>query len=134
MIGLSMFFASQDNPALPSVSLEQVMVITQYVLMMNGLSNELDWAMAFVVRAIASANRLYKIIFDVDRGEFMEGNQILDDKPTIVEFDNVSFHYKGSNNDVLRNLSFTIKENETFAIVGGPGSGKSTLTKLIQRM
>jgi ABC-type multidrug transport system fused ATPase/permease subunit len=46
----------------------------------------------------------------------------------------VNFSYPSSNQLILNDISFEIKENETLAIVGGPGSGKSTLTKLIQRL
>lgn len=49
-----------------------------------------------------------------------------------IVFDHVSFRY----NDelVLDDLSFTIKEGETFAILGGTGSGKSTITYLLNRL
>ncbi|TFG18057.1 MAG: ABC transporter ATP-binding protein [Promethearchaeota archaeon] len=134
LIGLSLFFASQDNPALPSVTLENVMVISGFVLMMIGHSEELDWAMSFIVRAKASADRLFEIIYAEDKGEFLEGSNFLDEIPATLEFKNVSFHYDNSEQNVLEEVSFLIRENETFAIVGGPGSGKTTLTKLIQRL
>jgi ABC-type multidrug transport system fused ATPase/permease subunit len=49
-----------------------------------------------------------------------------------IEYKNVSFSY---NNDVevIKNMSFTIKKGETFAIVGVSGSGKSTLIDLLPR-
>jgi ATP-binding cassette, subfamily B, bacterial len=134
LIGLSLFFASQNNSSLPSVSLSEVMVISGYVLMMVGHSEELDWAMSFIVRAKASADRLYRIIFDKDKGDIQEGNKSFENISTTIEFRNVSFQYEGSDKYVLKNVSFSIRENETFAIVGGPGSGKSTLAKLIQRL
>lgn len=49
-----------------------------------------------------------------------------------IVFDNVSFGYQDGK--VLENLSFTIKEGETFAILGGTGSGKSTITYLLTRL
>ncbi len=65
---------------------------------------------------------------------FYEGSNFLDEIPATLEFKNVSFHYDNSEQNVLEEVSFLIRENETFAIVGGPGSGKTTLTKLIQRL
>lgn len=49
-----------------------------------------------------------------------------------IVFDNVCFGY--DEGDVLKNLSFTVKEGETFAILGGTGSGKSTITYLLGRL
>lgn len=49
-----------------------------------------------------------------------------------VVFDNVSFAYHDAG--VLNNISFTAKPGETIAIVGQTGSGKSTLTRLINRI
>ena len=52
-----------------------------------------------------------------------------------VVFDDVSFRYRrtGSGEDVLRHISFTAEPGETVAIVGGTGSGKSSLVNLIPR-
>jgi ATP-binding cassette subfamily B protein len=50
-----------------------------------------------------------------------------------VEFKNVLFRYAGSENPVLDNISFTSSAGETTAIIGGTGSGKSTIINLIPR-
>lgn len=49
-----------------------------------------------------------------------------------IVFDHVSFCYETQ--PVLRDLSFTIRKGETFAILGGTGSGKSTLVQLLARL
>jgi subfamily B ATP-binding cassette protein HlyB/CyaB len=51
-----------------------------------------------------------------------------------VEFRNVSFRYRPEGRDVLKNLSFSVKPGEVIGIVGRSGSGKSTVTRLIQRL
>jgi ATP-binding cassette subfamily B multidrug efflux pump len=48
-------------------------------------------------------------------------------------FDRVSFRYPGTTRDVLRDVSFTARRGETIALVGPPGSGKSSLVHLIPR-
>ncbi|MGV8827141.1 MAG: ABC transporter ATP-binding protein [Breznakibacter sp.] len=48
-----------------------------------------------------------------------------------IELRNVSFKYPGTNRSVLSNLSLTIQQGETIAIVGANGSGKTTLVKLL---
>ena len=60
-------------------------------------------------------------IFEVENGE--------------IEFNNVSFSYsKDSENNSLENINFKIKSGETIGIIGGTGSGKSTLVQLIPRL
>ncbi len=50
-----------------------------------------------------------------------------------VVFDGVSFSYPGSSENALNNISFSAKRGETIGIIGGTGSGKSTLISLIAR-
>jgi ATP-binding cassette subfamily B protein len=50
-----------------------------------------------------------------------------------LTFDHVSFRYPGTTHDVLKDVSFTARRGETIALVGPPGSGKSTLVHLIPR-
>lgn len=51
-----------------------------------------------------------------------------------IKFENVSFKYPGTDNEVLKEISFEVKSGQTVAIVGTTGSGKTTLTKLISRL
>ncbi|OGO57233.1 MAG: multidrug ABC transporter ATP-binding protein [Chloroflexi bacterium RBG_16_72_14] len=51
-----------------------------------------------------------------------------------VEFRDVEFRYPGAEEPVLRGISFTANPGETTAIVGGTGSGKSTLVNLVPRL
>ena len=50
-----------------------------------------------------------------------------------IEFRNVSFRYPGSDQDVLRDVSFAVGARESAAIVGENGAGKTTLIKLLAR-
>ena len=49
-------------------------------------------------------------------------------------FNHVSFRYPGADNDIIEDISFSMKQGETLAIVGETGSGKSTLVNLIARL
>ncbi|MFN8513181.1 MAG: ABC transporter ATP-binding protein [Chloroflexia bacterium] len=51
-----------------------------------------------------------------------------------IEFRNVSYHYPGRDEPVLKNVSFTIAPGETIALVGRNGAGKTTIVKLLTRL
>lgn len=50
-----------------------------------------------------------------------------------VEFRNVTFRYESAEEDVLHDISFTAQKGQTTAIIGGTGSGKSTIAGLLMR-
>ncbi|MGV9199671.1 MAG: ABC transporter ATP-binding protein [Promethearchaeia archaeon] len=83
--------------------------------------------------SLSSADRLIAIMTQTtDIDENKEGvEKIIQGK---IEFKNVTFAYPGGDKEVLRDLSFTIQPNQTVAIVGTTGSGKTTLTKLLSNL
>lgn len=54
-------------------------------------------------------------------------------RPVRIEFRNVTFTYPGADRPALANLSFTLEPNETVALIGKSGSGKTTVTNLLLR-
>ncbi len=50
-----------------------------------------------------------------------------------LEFKNVSFKYEGADKNAIENISFTINEGETLALVGASGGGKTTIARLAAR-
>jgi ABC-type multidrug transport system fused ATPase/permease subunit len=54
-------------------------------------------------------------------------------KPVRIEFRNVTFTYPGADRPALANVSFTLEPNETVALIGKSGSGKTTVTNLLLR-
>ncbi len=61
-----------------------------------------------------------------------EGTRLSDNINGNIQFENVTFAYV-EDNDILKNLSFEIKEGETLAIVGSTGSGKTTIINILNR-
>ncbi len=91
--------------------------------------------MMMVPRAAASAERIRAVLGAVP--EIAEPSRALDAPlPRIgrIELRDVEFHYPGAEDSVLRRVSFTLEPGTTTAIVGGTGSGKSTLVNLLPRL
>ncbi|TAH72758.1 MAG: ABC transporter ATP-binding protein [Anaerolineaceae bacterium] len=84
-------------------------------------------------KASASAGRINKVFETVSTvTEKVEGMPPNNDVP-LVSVDKVSFAYPGSDEYTLNDISFDINEGEIIGIIGGTGSGKSTLINLLPR-
>lgn len=80
---------------------------------------------------LASAGRILETINTETHLDENTGGHLGEIKGEVI-FENVSFAYEDGN-PVLANLNFTVKPGQTIAIVGQTGSGKSTLTQLVNR-
>ncbi len=60
-----------------------------------------------------------------------EGTEVVEGRPASIELDKVSFKYPGIEREAITDVTLTVKQGETIAIVGENGAGKSTLAKLI---
>ena len=93
-------------------------------------------AMVFVMitMAKASAERVAEIL-DEQPDLHNPANPIHEVKDGAIEFDDVSFSYKGDERKLaLKNVNLHIKAGQTVGILGGTGSAKSTLVQLIPRL
>ena len=87
-----------------------------------------------VTRAAACAGRIRKVL-DIKPGmEFprksMKGGETSE---TAVRFDGVCLRYAGAGEESLSDISFVVKKGETVGVIGGTGSGKTSLVNLIPR-
>ncbi|PSM51272.1 type I secretion system ABC transporter, HlyB family [Campylobacter blaseri] len=96
-----------------------------------------------IMRLVGLWNEFQQALLSVDRlGDILNTpTEQSTNKPIAIErikgdirFDNVSFRYTPSSNLVLKNISLHIPPNRSIGIVGRSGSGKSTITKLIERL
>ena len=94
----------------------------------------LSMMFVMVPRASASADRINEIL--EKKSEIYSKEKAIKEteKTGYLEFKNVSFYYDENSEKVLDNINFTSGPGETTAIIGGTGSGKSTLIKLIPRL
>lgn len=92
------------------------------------------FAFANVIVIYNKATACYKRVQEVlaIQPAIQEGKYLIDNQEgPLVTFDHVSFSYQGSH--ALHDISFSIHQGETIGIIGGTGSGKSTLIHLIPR-
>lgn len=82
-------------------------------------------------KASASAQRISDV-FDTPNDVNFNVDNKTDTDMYAVKFENVSFKYTSESNDnVIENISFAVRSGETVGIIGGTGSGKTTLANLI---
>ena len=107
------------------------------LLVFLGYTNMLMWPVRQLGRIINEMSRAgvslgrIKEILDVPE-ESDSPDSITPPIDRDIVFDNVSFSYE--NQPVLKNVSFTVKNGTTFGILGATGSGKSTITYLLNRL
>ena len=87
-----------------------------------------------ITKAISSANRISDI-FDHQSSISEDGKEeiVEDEEIPILEFENVDFCYAGAGEASLSGIDFAVYAGETVGIIGGTGSGKTTLVNLIPR-
>ena len=83
-------------------------------------------------KAMVSMKRIQAILHEAPEPD--EPNALKPDLHGDLVFDHVSFAYPDDNLPVLRDLTFTIPAGSTAAVLGGTGSGKSTMMYLLQRL
>lgn len=85
-----------------------------------------------VTKAIACGNRVQSI-FEMETSMVDGNGSGKEDTGYTVEFRNVSMRYKGAGADTLTGIDFKAKPGDTIGIIGGTGSGKSSVVNLIPR-
>ncbi len=86
-----------------------------------------------MTKAAACGNRIGAVLDIVPSQSFPESSPKEDPSAPAVVFQNVTFRYESAAADALTSLDFSVRHGETVGIIGGTGSGKSTLIHLIPR-
>lgn len=88
---------------------------------------------AMIPKAISSAKRINEVL-EMDFSVLdSDTTKNINNEECSLKFDNVSFSHNSSDEYDLENINFECKGGETIAIIGGTGSGKSTILNLITR-
>jgi len=81
-------------------------------------------------KAMASAHRVSTVLYS-DSDIEKKINAEATNSNAFIKFENVSFRYNDTSDDVISNINFSVQRGQTVGIIGGTGSGKSTLINLI---
>jgi ATP-binding cassette subfamily B protein len=109
-----------------------LMAFIQYVMQIMFALVMASMMFVMVPRAAVSATRINEVL-DMKPSFLDEGTEKADRVHGTLEFEHVTFSYPGAEEPALSDISFSANPGEITAIIGGTGSGKTTLVNLIPR-
>ena len=136
MNGLSVLiiWVGSNQVAKMTIQVGDMMAFLQYTIQVVFSFLMLSMMFIMLPRAAVSGARIADVLeVEPTINDPKEPKQIDEKKKGFVEFRNVSFRYPNAEENVLCGINFTAKPGETTAIIGGTGSGKSTVVNLIPR-
>ncbi|MCH5584505.1 ABC transporter ATP-binding protein/permease [Shimazuella sp. AN120528] len=117
-----------------SIEVGAILAFINYLMLILMALMQVSMVSILITRAVPSAARVQEVldtkITITNKSDSYEPSEIKGK----VEFQNVSFSYSKNEEQVLKNISFSVQSGETIGIIGSTGSGKSTLVKLIARL
>jgi len=115
----------------PELSTADFFSFMMYTIMMVASVGSIPDLYAGIQKSIGATENLMNIINDKSEKDLLKGSQ----KPTLkgkVHFENIHFSYpQRMDIEVLKGITFTANINETIALVGSSGAGKSTISSLL---
>lgn len=130
---IALLYYGAINVNAGSLSQGELVALINY---MNQILVELIKLANLIITITKAINSGYRIS-DVFRlkSSIGYGSSLRDDSSDVaISFENVSFSYSEGAKDALSDISFTLKKGEVLGVIGGTGSGKSTLSALIARL
>ncbi|MHA1441936.1 MAG: ABC transporter ATP-binding protein [Candidatus Heimdallarchaeota archaeon] len=118
------------------MELNQLITFVMLMMTLNMPTWQFGWAITQFQIGMAAAQRLHDMM---ERKEYVPNPEEpieWSEKDGSIKFDNVSFSYNGnsSRRKALQDITFNVPGGANVAIIGNPGSGKSTLIKLLMRL
>ncbi len=116
------------------LSIGGLVAFISYLFLLIWPMEALGWILAMGEEARTASDRLDEVYSVRSEIRDRPGAMRLESCAGLVRFENVSFHYPGAPEPVLRHLDLEIRPGETVALVGRTGSGKTTLASLVPRL
>ncbi|MCK4259440.1 MAG: ABC transporter ATP-binding protein [Halanaerobiales bacterium] len=116
-----------------SMQVGDLMAFIQYIMQIMFSLIMVSMMFVMIPRASVSAVRINEVLDIIPEIQDAAEVKSADSKRGYVEFKDVTFSYPGAEQPAINNISFDASPGEVTAIIGGTGSGKSTLISLIPR-
>ncbi len=134
-IGAIMFVAFKETQNTAEVhTTGEIMAVIQYIMFILIAVVCLTIVFLMLPRAATSANRAKEVLESENLIKDASEARNNEDSKGYLEFKNVTFRYAGADVPAIKNISFKAAPGETTAIIGGTGTGKSTIINLIPRL
>ena len=132
-VGLALtLYVGGREVILGGMSLGTLVAATSYLVQLGHPLRRLGWLAGMVSRCQAGGRRLFEVLDAVSEVRESPRARTLPQVRGALRFEHVSFHYD-RHLPVLHDISFTAEPGQTVALLGGTGSGKSSLAQLIPR-
>ncbi|MEF9893844.1 MAG: ABC transporter ATP-binding protein [Anaerorhabdus sp.] len=129
-------FVGGSYSLIGAMEIGEISAVIEYAILSMGYCIMAVSTLTTLPKAQACLNRLEEVldlnpsITDLSSSQTTSKNTVA----PVVEFNHVTFSYDGAEQSVINDLSFTMNPNETTAIIGSTGSGKSTIVDLLLRI
>lgn len=110
-----------------------MMAFLQYAMQIFMALMMLTMMFIMLPRALASAERVNEVFSARNAVADPQTPVVPAERKGVLKLENVTFRYDSAQNPAVDHVSFEVREGETIAVIGGTGSGKSTLINLILR-
>ena len=111
----------------------EIIAVISYMAQILNAMIVISNMVSLFTKAHASVNRVSEV-FDLQSCIRDGGNAQPDFTAPAIQFENVSFSYAGTDKYALTDVSFSLEKGKTLGIIGGTGSGKTTLVNLFPRL
>ncbi len=114
------------------ISQGQTMALVNYMSQILVELVKLASLIITITKALACATRISDV-FELETDADVEQGAKLEEQEEILRFENVGLKYAGGGEEALSDINFAVKKGQTIGIIGGTGSGKSSLVHMIAR-
>ncbi len=135
LLTAGLFGMSIDRVTRGDMSVGDLVKVMGLLLTLQLSSMMMPQMLLFLNAAITNANRLWEKM----TWEDPQPDRVIDNPPEVnwkgdLKFENVTFSYGNGGRPALKNITITIPAESKVALIGGPGSGKSTFLKLLLKL